>query len=141
MASGGARIVQALRKSQAMGPSVRNLLSQYKLDPSQIASTGPHQTLLKGDVLSYLNQRSDKPPTVNKNPSSHSMAQGNLLSAPKAVPPSRPNSSQYISQTSKHYPRTALTQWEIDVINGGGIADPPAAPSSSKGTSKQTKQR
>lgn len=44
------------RKSLAMGPSVRNLLAHYQLDPTRITSTGPHQTLLKGDVLSYISQ-------------------------------------------------------------------------------------
>lgn len=46
----------ATRKSLAMGPSVRNLLSQYKIDPTRITSTGPYQTLLKADVLSYIDQ-------------------------------------------------------------------------------------
>lgn len=46
----------ATRKSLAMGPSVRNLLSHYNIDPARITSTGPHQTLLKADVLSYIDQ-------------------------------------------------------------------------------------
>lgn len=49
------------RKSLAMGPSVRNLLSHYQLDPTRITSTGPHQTLLKGDVLTYINQNQLQP--------------------------------------------------------------------------------
>lgn len=54
-------LAHATRKSMAMGPSVRNLLSHYQLDPSKIASTGPHQTLLKGDVLSYIDQNGLNP--------------------------------------------------------------------------------
>jgi len=48
-----------------MGPSVKNLLTQYKLDPNQIASTGPHQTLLKSDVLSFINKRNLEPGNEN----------------------------------------------------------------------------
>lgn len=55
-------IVQsAARKSSAMGPSVRNLLGHYNLDPSLIASTGPHQTLLKSDVVKYIHQHNLQP--------------------------------------------------------------------------------
>lgn len=51
----------ATRKSMAMGPSVRNLLSHYRLDASAITSTGPHQTLIKSDVLAYVNQNKLEP--------------------------------------------------------------------------------
>lgn len=141
MASGaGAQIIQTLRKSHAMGPSVRNLLSQYKLDPSQIASTGPHQTLLKGDVLSYLSQRSDNLAASTTNPSPTTPKSS--ISAPKPITSRSTNSTQYISQTSRYYPRTPLSQWEIDVINGGGAADPPTPPpSSSKGAGTQAKSK
>lgn len=54
-------LAHAARKSLAMGPSVRNLLSHYQLDPAQITSTGPHSTLLKGDVLSYIDQNQLQP--------------------------------------------------------------------------------
>lgn len=59
MASNG--FAHASRKSLAMGPSVRNLLTHYQLDPSRITSTGPHQTLLKSDVLDYVRQNKLKP--------------------------------------------------------------------------------
>lgn len=59
MASNG--VAQASRKSLAMGPSVRNLLSHYQLDPGRITSTGPHQTLLKSDVLDYVQQHKLQP--------------------------------------------------------------------------------
>lgn len=51
----------SIRKSMAMGPSVRSLLSNYQLDPARITSTGPHQTLVKSDVLAYVNQHKLKP--------------------------------------------------------------------------------
>jgi pyruvate/2-oxoglutarate dehydrogenase complex dihydrolipoamide acyltransferase (E2) component len=54
-------LAHASRKSTAMGPSVRNLLAHYQIDPSRITSTGPHQTLLKGDVLSYISQNKLSP--------------------------------------------------------------------------------
>lgn len=44
-----------------MGPSVRNLLSHYCLKPEQITSTGPHNTILKGDVLEYIGRNNLKP--------------------------------------------------------------------------------
>lgn len=45
----------------AMGPSVRNLLLHYRLQPELITSSGPHQTLLKGDVLAYVSQNNLRP--------------------------------------------------------------------------------
>lgn len=63
-------VTYAARKSMAMGPSVRNLLSQYKLDPSKISSSGPHQTLLKGDVLAYINQQNLRPASTDQQLSS-----------------------------------------------------------------------
>lgn len=53
------------RKSLAMGPSVRNLLRQYQLNPNQIVSTGPHQTLIKSDVLAHLSKRQLQPAKVS----------------------------------------------------------------------------
>lgn len=47
-----------------MGPSVRNLLSHYHLKPEQITSTGPHNTLLKGDVLEYVSKHNLRPAQV-----------------------------------------------------------------------------
>jgi pyruvate/2-oxoglutarate dehydrogenase complex dihydrolipoamide acyltransferase (E2) component len=131
----GSRVVQTLRKSHAMGPSVRNLLSQYNLDPSQITSTGPYQTLLKADVLNYLNQRT----THATNPPSSSTGTKSTLSAPKPAT-SRSSSTEHIISAKYHH-RTPLTQWEIDVINGGGVADPPPPPPGSKGPNNQTKRR
>jgi pyruvate/2-oxoglutarate dehydrogenase complex dihydrolipoamide acyltransferase (E2) component len=64
MASNG--VAHLSRKSMAMGPSVRNLLAQYQLDPARITSTGPHQTLLKGDVLSYIHQHKLSPGNNNE---------------------------------------------------------------------------
>lgn len=58
---------QAARKSQAMGPSVRNLLMHYQLDPARIISTGPHQTLLKCDVLNYIGQNNLQPSASTSN--------------------------------------------------------------------------
>lgn len=42
------------RKSMALGPSVKLLLSRYAIDPNKITSTGPHKVLLKSDVLTYI---------------------------------------------------------------------------------------
>lgn len=63
-------LTNAIRKSLAMGPSVRNLLNQYQLDPSKISSSGPHQTLLKGDVLAYINQLNLRPSSSDQQSSS-----------------------------------------------------------------------
>lgn len=65
----------------AMGPSVRNLLAQYQLDPARITSTGPHQTLLKGDVLSYICQHNLTP-----NNQHHSASQTSPKSSGPYVP-------------------------------------------------------
>lgn len=46
------------RKSMALGPSVKLLLSRHAIDPKTIPSTGPHKILLKSDVLSFLSSKS-----------------------------------------------------------------------------------
>lgn len=116
------RMTQALRKSHAMGPTVRNLLNQYKLDPNQISSTGPHQTLLKSDVLSYLNSR--KPGTEVRAETKDDVPPPWGLSAPK---PSTNRSNRYqVNNFSKtRYARRTLSELEIEVINmGGSMPDP-----------------
>lgn len=55
------RLAHATRRSSAMGPSVRYLLMQYNLKPESITPTGPHHTLLKGDVLAYVNEHKVQP--------------------------------------------------------------------------------
>lgn len=62
-------LAQATRKSLAMGPSVRNLLSHYQLDSGSITSTGPHQTLLKSDVVAYISQHNLQPKATTCNQS------------------------------------------------------------------------
>ena len=73
----------ATRKSMAMGPSVRNLLTHYNLDPARITSTGPHQTLLKGDVLSYINQNKLSP---NQDNGQHQQQSSSVKSQKSYVP-------------------------------------------------------
>lgn len=63
MASSG--LAHATRTSMAMGPSVRNLLAHYQIDPAQVTSTGPYQTILKCDVLNYINQHQLKPASTS----------------------------------------------------------------------------
>ncbi|XP_054154314.1 pyruvate dehydrogenase protein X component-like [Oppia nitens] len=41
--------------SQRMGPSVRNLLNQYSIDSNLVKPSGPHNILLKEDILNYIN--------------------------------------------------------------------------------------
>ncbi|KAH9328325.1 hypothetical protein KI387_000433, partial [Taxus chinensis] len=41
------------------GPSVRRLLTEFELDPSSLKATGPHRTLLKGDVLAAIKNGAD----------------------------------------------------------------------------------
>lgn len=104
-------VSQTIRRSLAMGPSVRNLLSQYKLDPSQITSTGPHKTLLKSDVLAYINQQQHEKQQQSQQPKAP--AQSNIF---------RPKVNQE-PLLSKRYSRKYPTQLEIDVINNGGLID------------------
>eukprot|EP00339_Tiarina_fusa_P006229 CAMPEP_0117031030 /NCGR_PEP_ID=MMETSP0472-20121206/22351_1 /TAXON_ID=693140 ORGANISM="Tiarina fusus, Strain LIS" /NCGR_SAMPLE_ID=MMETSP0472 /ASSEMBLY_ACC=CAM_ASM_000603 /LENGTH=267 /DNA_ID=CAMNT_0004739273 /DNA_START=115 /DNA_END=918 /DNA_ORIENTATION=- len=50
-----------------MGPAVRFLLGKYNLDASKVSATGPKGTLLKGDVLAYLEKNGDgSAPVVQK---------------------------------------------------------------------------
>ena len=43
-----------------IGPSVRNLLNQYGIDPNTVRPSGPHSTLLKSDVLQYIKDKNLK---------------------------------------------------------------------------------
>ena len=129
MASSG-RLTQTLRKSRAMGPSVRNLLHQYKLDPTQITSSGPHQTLLKCDVLTFLNERSSsiKPNTSNRTGNQSAPPTENwssFLSAPKPTV-HRSSHDQAGTHLRGKYARQQPSQLEIDVINSGGLIEAPA---------------
>lgn len=119
-------ILQAARKSSAMGPSVRNLLAHYKLDPSQIVSTGPHRTLLKSDVLSFIDQKNLLPGQGNGFTSKqHNLAATVTKSSltpnaarlgTRAIVYHSPNEAN----VRHKYARKDLTQLEIDVINNGG---------------------
>ncbi|KAL5006600.1 hypothetical protein ScPMuIL_015406 [Solemya velum] len=40
--------------SLSVGPSVRKLLEEYNIPPSDVSPSGPHSRLLKGDVLKYI---------------------------------------------------------------------------------------
>lgn len=125
------KLAQAARRTLAMGPSVKNLLAQYNLDPKQIVSTGPHQILLKGDVLSYISQKNLEPNrgVTQKTNFSYSSSQ----STPSKVPTTPGSSTTKLSQRGievvhisdesmikSRYARRKLTQLEIDVINNGG---------------------
>ena len=81
-------LAQATRKSMAMGPSVRNLLMHYNLDPTQIAGTGPRQIILKSDVLSYINQHHLSPAETNlPSTNAHSQASKSTQQPEKAFVP------------------------------------------------------
>lgn len=125
MASSG--FVEVARKSFAMGPSVRNLLMKYQLDPSTITSTGPHKILLKSDVLDYIGRKSSTPQSLSS--SVQDLAQKNNLSSSTVAifsQKSSYNTKLRIIRTSDtsiiraKYPRKQPTQAEIDVINNGG---------------------
>lgn len=97
----------SVRKSLAMGPSVRNLLSQYQLDPKRITCSGPHNTLLKSDVLGYIKtQQNDQSTTTTTTPTT--TARQTVWDGP--IP-------------SKRYARKYPSEMEIDVINSGGLVN------------------
>jgi len=113
-----------------MGPSVRNLINQYELDPSQIESSGPHQTLLKSDVLGYLNQRSNPKATTNvaaaemRAHATLSAAKPSMPSSSAAIGGHRPHQAASISDLAKtKYARRRLEPLEIEVINSGGLIE------------------
>lgn len=112
------KLANAIRKSYAMGPSVRNLLTHYKLNPSSITSTGPHETLLKSDVLSYIGKQK----LNHTSPRSTSQVQFTSTGVSQSFTTSKPivhNISDSNLIRSK-YPRRYPNQAEIDVINNGG---------------------
>lgn len=125
------KLAQAARRTFAMGPSVKNLLTQYNLDPRQIVSTGPHQILLKSDVLSYIRQKNlvQSRGTTQKTTSS-AYSSNSHLSETKTPKSSSSNAKIFQKETVIHisdesilkskYARRRLTELEIDVINNGG---------------------
>lgn len=138
MASSVNKVVESVRKSLAMGPSVRNLISQYQLEPSKIVSTGPHQTLLKSDVLNYITKRNLEPKlessTNQQQAKSQAVAVPNTNSTTRMasfpISDSQANTRLNIkgtitrisneSRLKSKYARKYPTQHEIDVINNGG---------------------
>lgn len=117
------QITQTLRKSLAMGPSVRNLLSHYRLDPKQIASTGPHKILLKSDVLDYISQKNLTPQAAK----SHSSAIQQSSIRPAATMVSSSAQTRLVvnevSKSATKYRRRSLDPLEIEVINSGGLLE------------------
>ena len=49
------------KSGHLLGPSVRNLLNQFGIDGNAIKSSGPHNVILKGDVLRYIQENQLKP--------------------------------------------------------------------------------
>lgn len=94
-----------------MGPSVRNLLSQYRLDAGSISSTGPHNVVLKGDVLDYIT-RYNLQPIKGQNRDSSTNASGSSTITYVRKVDRRDNSK---------YARKFPTPQEIEVINAGGV--------------------
>lgn len=109
-----------------MGPSVRNLLAHYKLDPSQIVSTGPHRTLLKSDVLSFIDQKNLQPGQGCSPTSRQQMLAGTASKSSSTSSAKRLNTNVTVFHSSNEsrvrlkYARKHITQLEIDVINNGG---------------------
>jgi pyruvate dehydrogenase complex dihydrolipoamide acetyltransferase long form len=55
-------------KHNLMGPSARNLLHQFGIDSNAVKSSGPHNTLLKEDVLQYIKDKQLKPIEISSVP-------------------------------------------------------------------------
>lgn len=53
-----------------LGPSVRNLMNLFAIDANAIKSSGPHNVILKGDVLRYIQDNKLKPKTATEQSSS-----------------------------------------------------------------------
>ncbi|XP_067142132.1 pyruvate dehydrogenase protein X component, mitochondrial-like [Centruroides vittatus] len=45
-----------VQKTRMMGPAVKTLLEKYKINPDEVSSTGPHEVLLKVDVMNYISK-------------------------------------------------------------------------------------
>ena len=54
------------KASDRISTSVRNLLDQYALDVNQIPATGPHNILLKGDVLNHIEANQLQPKSAKE---------------------------------------------------------------------------
>lgn len=119
------KLADTIRQSSAMGPTVKNLLHQYRIDPNSITSTGPHRTILKSDVLNYIDQNKLKPNSSGT--SNLGLTQKSTSSATNYGSISHGKISKetvfHINDTSvimSKYRRKYPSQLEIDVINNGG---------------------
>lgn len=59
-------VVEDRMSKKMCGPSVRNLLEEYGIKYSVVTPTGPHNILLKGDVLKYIAANNLHPQPVAK---------------------------------------------------------------------------
>ena len=60
------RYFSSLATFNRLGPSVRNLLQLYGLEAASITPSGPHNILIKGDVLQYIDKNRLKPLPLDK---------------------------------------------------------------------------
>ncbi|MGD8874471.1 MAG: E3 binding domain-containing protein, partial [Gammaproteobacteria bacterium] len=68
---GGAAVPQ---HDQPLGPAVRKLLAEHRLQPGQIPATGKRGRLTKGDVLAYLAQQAAPATTAAGTPAATDVA-------------------------------------------------------------------
>jgi pyruvate dehydrogenase complex dihydrolipoamide acetyltransferase long form len=92
------------KASDLISPSVRNLLHQYGIEKTQIGATGPHNILLKGDVLAFIDQNRLQPKSAEEQLQPH----------PTSAAPSSPVSSA-VSQTASSTPSPTSTSGYVDI--------------------------
>lgn len=83
---------QRVSKFSMVGPAVRGLLELYGLESSQIPPSGPHNNLIKGDVLEYIKKQNLKP----KAPKETSSIVKGTLPPKKIMVPSSGREEEYV---------------------------------------------
>lgn len=72
---------------QPLGPAVRKLLAEHRLQPGQIPATGKGGRLTKGDVLAYLAQQAGQAAAAAVTPTATDVAAAAVTKAPPPVAP------------------------------------------------------
>ncbi|XP_076372933.1 pyruvate dehydrogenase protein X component, mitochondrial-like [Tachypleus tridentatus] len=83
---------ERVSKFSMVGPAVRGLLELYGLESSQIPPSGPHNNLIKGDVLEYIKKQNLKP----KAPKETSPIVKGTLPPQKMMVPSSRKEEEYV---------------------------------------------
>ncbi|CAL8082568.1 unnamed protein product [Orchesella dallaii] len=90
-----------------IGPAVKNYLRKYGLESSQVSPTGPHGTVMKGDVLKHALANKIEPVAIGASPPAPSSAAVTKASKPK----SQTGAASYVETEIPNMLTTKFIRW------------------------------